>query len=186
MTESVNDFKEQISEILSKSLLKSELDKVSETIEESISAGNLDFKLADTKMILRMSDTTFTVFNTEWGDIWTIPVELFALFSIIRRHIEYADLARIRESFISNKNMDNKDFSFICQIKNFYFLTNIIDYTIRRQHFIHGLGNDVEILFTNPMYLDTSSVYEWLNQDFGIRSISPIHVNGLRFGDVFV
>lgn len=186
MIESVKDFKEQISEILSKSLLKSELDKVSEMIEGSLSSGCLDFKLAETKMILRISDTTFTVYNTEWGDIWTIPVELFALFSVIRRHVEYVDLARIRESFICNKNMDNKDFSFICQIKNFYLLTNTIDYTIRRQHFITGLGNDVENLFTDPQHLDTSLLYEWLNQEFEIRSISPIHVNGLRFGDVFV
>lgn len=191
---SVKELKEKISQILSKSLLESELDKVCDLIKNNMNSGKSDFKLNSDNIVLRASTVSLTIYNVDWGDVWVIPIEMLALFRIIQRSVDYSDISRIRETSIRmlHNNRENKpaeDYAFIDKFKNLYYLCNVIDYKLRgiNVNVLNSIStDDFSRLLSDPELLNTDYLYEWLKEDLNLKSFSPIRVNGLRFGDIYV
>lgn len=191
---SVKELKEKISQILSKSLLESELGKVSDLIKNNMNSGKSDFKLNSDKIVLRASTVSLTIYNVDWGDVWVIPIEMLALFRIVQRTVDYSDISRIREVNI-RMHHDNKeeklsdDYVFIDRFKNLYYLCSAIDYKLRgiSANVLSSISmDDFSRLLSDPELLNTDYLYEWLKGDLNLKSFSPIRVNGLRFGDIYV
>lgn len=191
---SIKELKEKISQILSKSLLESELGKVSDLIKNNMNSGKSDFKLNSDNIVLRASTVSLTIYNADWGDVWIIPIEILALFRIIQRAVDYSDISHIREESI-RMHHDNKekklsdDYMFIDRFKNLYYLSSAIDYKLRgiNANVLSSIStDDFSRLLSDPELLNTDYLYEWLKEDLNLKSFSPIRVNGLRFGDIYV
>ena len=191
---SIKELKEKICEILSKSLFESELDKVSDLIIDNMNSGKSDFKLNSDNIVLRASTVSLTIYNVDWGDVWVIPIEILALFRIIQRSVDYSDISRIRERIIRmlhdhKEEKPTDDYAFIDRFKNLYYLCSVIDYKLRgvNANVLSSIStDDFSRLLSDPELLNTDYLYEWMKEDLNLKSFSPIRVNGLRFGDIYV